>query len=120
MFRKSISLSAAVCAAASFAADIDWPVYLGDSASTHYSRANQITPRNVAKLQVAWTYNSGDGRKDNRSQIQCNPIIVDGVLYGTTPALKLIALNAASGTEIWRFDPFAGGGTSAGVNRGVV
>src|SRR5215211_571096 len=92
VFRKIIILfGAALCAARAYSAEnIDWPVYLGDSASTHYSKANQITPRNVAKLQVAWTYNSGDGRKDNRSQIQCNPIIVDGVLYGTTPALKLI------------------------------
>lgn len=121
MFRKIIiPLGAALCAAASFAADIDWPVYLGDSASAHYSKANQITPRNVARLQVAWTYNSGDRRKDNRSQIQCNPIIVEGVLYGTTPALKLVALDAATGKELWRFDPFAGGGASAGVNRGVV
>jgi quinoprotein glucose dehydrogenase len=104
------------------AADLDWPVYLGDAASTHYSKAKQITPRNVANLQVAWTYHSGDGRKDNRSQIQCNPLVIDGVLYGTTPALKLIALDAATGQELWRFDPFAGnpGGASAGVNRGVV
>jgi len=118
VFRKIIIGS--FSAASLFAANVDWPVYLGDSASTHYSKANQITLRNIEKLQVAWTYHSGDARKDNRSQIQCNPIVVDGVLYGTTPALKLIALNAANGKEIWRFDPFAGGGTSAGVNRGVV
>ena len=121
MFHKVTFLfGAAFCAVTLVGADLDWPVYLGDSASTHYSKANQITIRNVAKLKVAWTYHSGDGRKDNRSQIQCNPIIVDGVLYGTTPALKLIALNAATGKELWRFDPFASGGSPVGVNRGVV
>ncbi len=101
------------------AAGKDWPVYLGDSASSHYSTLRQINARNVQRLETAWAYNSGDGRKDNRSQIQCSPIIVDGVLYGTSPQLKLIALDAATGREKWRFDPFAGA-NSVGVNRGVV
>jgi quinoprotein glucose dehydrogenase len=100
----------------------DWPVYLGDSGSSHYSALKQITPRNVHRLTVAWTYHAGDGRADNRSQIQCNPLIVDGVLYGTTAQLKLVALEAATGKELWRFDPFAdaGGRGGGGVNRGVV
>lgn len=103
-------------------AGADWPVYLGDKASSHYSELKQINKRNVRQLEKAWEYRSGDGRKDNRSQIQCNPIILDGVLYATSPQLKLLALNAGSGKEIWRFDPFAGGGesSSVGVNRGVV
>ena len=44
----------------------------------------------------------------NHSQIQCNPIIVDGVLYGTSPQLKVIALDAATGAERWVFDPQKG------------
>jgi quinoprotein glucose dehydrogenase len=70
---------------------------------------------------VAWTYHSGDARDDNFSQIQCNPLIIDGILYGTTPQLKLVALDAATGHERWRFDPFAGSakGGVVGVNRGV-
>ena len=104
------------------AAEGDWPVYLGDKASTHFSALTQINRRNVGRLEVAWTYRSGDGRKDDRSQIQCNPLVVDGVLYGTSPQLKLLALDAATGRELWRFDPFAdhAGGGSVGVNRGVV
>jgi quinoprotein glucose dehydrogenase len=100
----------------------DWPVALGDRAQRHYSALTQIRPGNVARLQVAWTYHSGDASRENRSQIQCNPIIVEGVLYGTTPRLKLIALDAATGAERWRFDPFAhgSGNNSLGVNRGVV
>lgn len=103
------------------AADSDWPAYLGDKASSHYSTLKQITPRNVAKLEVAWQYNSGGMDRNNRSQIQCNPLIIDGVLYGTTPDLKLFALDAATGREKWRFDPTSiPGVTKGGVNRGLV
>src|SRR5689334_13732286 len=102
------------------AADKNWPSYCGDPGRSHYSTLTQITPANVGKLQIAWTYQSGDARADNRSQIQCNPLIIDGVLYGTSAQLKLFALDAATGKELWRFDPFADsrGGTT-GVNRGV-
>ena len=44
------------------AADEDWPAYLGDSASSHYSELKQINHKNVQQLEVAWTYHSGDGR----------------------------------------------------------
>jgi quinoprotein glucose dehydrogenase len=100
----------------------DWPVYLGDKESSHYSSLKQINRSNVQRLQVAWTYHAGDGRSDNRSQIQCNPLIIHGVMYGTSPQLKLIALDASTGRELWRFDPFADGGSNSalGVNRGVV
>ena len=103
------------------AADIDWPVYLGDKASSQYSELDQITAENVGKLEVVWTYNSGGATEDNRSQIQCNPLIIDGVLYGTNPEIKLFALDAATGSELWRFDPFGGtnGGSSLGKNRGL-
>ena len=104
------------------AADGDWPVYLGDKASTHFSTLKQINRNNVHRLQVAWTYHSGDAREEGRSQIQCNPLVIDGVLYGTSPQLKLLALDAVTGRELWRFDPFAdrAAAGSVGVNRGVV
>ena len=79
------------------AADGDWPVYLGDKASSHFSTLTQINRKNVRRLQVAWTYHCRDAREDDRSQIQCNPLVLDGVLYGTSPQLKLLALDAASG-----------------------
>ncbi|MSU64074.1 MAG: c-type cytochrome [Pedosphaera sp.] len=106
-------------AAVAPAADRDWPAFYGDEGRSHYSTLKQITTRNIERLEAAWTYRSGDGSTNNFSQIQCNPVIVDGVLYGTTPQLKLIALDAASGREQWRFDPFTGG-RATGVNRGVV
>ena len=101
--------------------DTDWPLYLG-SGSSQYSRLGQITRENVAQLEVAWTYHSGDADVDtNRSQMQTSPIVVDGVLYGVSPVTKIFALDAATGARLWQFDPFAagaevrGGGTSRGV-----
>ena len=88
---------------------------------TQSSPLDQITPANVASLKVAWTYHGGDARPD-RSQIQCNPIVVHGVLYATTPGLKVFALDAATGVQKWIFDPSKAGAeaSSLGVNRGVV
>ena len=103
------------------AADSNWGTYLGDKASSHYSTLKQITPRNVAKLEVAWTFRAGGMDTNNRSQIQCNPLVIDGVLFGTTPDLQLFALDAATGRELWRFNPASVKGiTKAGVNRGLV
>ena len=98
----------------------DWPVYQG-LGRNQYSRLHQITPENVGQLEVAWTYDSGGASPDGRSQIQCNPIIVDGVLYASSPALAIFALDASTGQELWRFDPFATGENTSrlGVNRGV-
>ncbi len=103
------------------AADSNWGTYLGDKASSHYSTLKQITPRNVAKLEVAWTFRAGGMDTNNRSQIQCNPLVIDGVLFGTTPDLQLFALDAATGRELWRFNPASVKGiTKGGVNRGLV
>ena len=102
-----------------YGADKDWVNYQGDLNGSQYSKLDQINTKNVQNLEVAWSYHTGDSTK--RSQIQCNPLIIDGVLYGTTPRLKLFALNAATGDEIWRFDPFAKDSvvSSLSVNRGV-
>jgi len=77
----------------------DWPVYGGSAASTHYSTLTQINRSNVKNLQVAWTFDSGE-----TGGLQTNPLIIDGVLYGITPSQKIIALNAATGKLLWKFD----------------
>jgi quinoprotein glucose dehydrogenase len=84
-------------------ADQGWPVYLGDHDNTHFSTLKQINRRNVSRLEVAWVYHCGDAQAD-RTQIQCNPLVVDGVIYATSPRLKALALDAATGRERWRFD----------------
>jgi quinoprotein glucose dehydrogenase len=96
------------------AASQDWPAYLGDKAASHYSTLSQITPDNVGQLSVAWTWSAGDKRPDS-SQIQCNPLEIGGVLYCTSAAMKLVALDAKTGRELWRFVPE----DANGVNRGL-
>jgi quinoprotein glucose dehydrogenase len=83
-----------------------WPVVGGNSMGNKYSSLNQIDTTNVRRLQVAWEYHAGDADTAAHSQIQCNPIIVNGVMYGTSPKLKLFALDAATGKEKWAFVPF--------------
>src|SRR4051812_50176309 len=102
------------------AADRNWAAFSGDSGGTHYSSLTAITAQNVKSLAPAWEYHAGDASRENRSQIQCNPLVIDGVLYGTSPTLKLFALDAATGAERWRFDPFPRrkGGGGGGPNRG--
>jgi quinoprotein glucose dehydrogenase len=98
----------------------DWSHYGGPEDGSRYSSLSQINKENVSRLQVAWTYHTGDATE--RSQIQCQPIVANGILYATTPQLNVFALDAGTGEEHWRFDPFAllGGENSwAGTNRGL-
>ena len=83
-----------------------------------YSPLTQINRENVARLAVAWTYDSHDAFKG--SEMQSNPVVVDGVLYVTTPTLKVVAVDAATGREIWKFDPSGGAPSGARFrHRGV-
>src|SRR5687767_2640719 len=87
--------------ARSQARSVDWPVYGGNTDNTHYSTLSQITPANVSRLQVAWTYKTGD--EFPGSEMQANPIVIDGVLYATSPKMRVFALDAATGHELWSF-----------------
>ncbi|MFA6945913.1 MAG: PQQ-binding-like beta-propeller repeat protein [Pedobacter sp.] len=82
-----------------------WDVYGGGKENMHYSSLNQIDTSNVNDLQVAWVYNTGDADTLRGSQIQVNPVIVNNILYGVSPKLKLFALDAATGKQQWLFDP---------------
>jgi quinoprotein glucose dehydrogenase len=84
----------------------NWPVYGGNTDNTHYSTLDQITPENVRRLQVAWTYETHD--EFQGSEMQANPIVLDGVLYATSPKMRVFALDAATGRELWSFDPSLG------------
>jgi quinoprotein glucose dehydrogenase len=90
----------------------DWPMYGGNAAGNRYSPLTQVNTQTVKHLQLAWTYDTGENNDSTKRgmDIQCQPIVVDGVLYGTTPRHKLFAVNAATGRQIWTFDPFASPG----------
>jgi quinoprotein glucose dehydrogenase len=90
---------------------VDWPVVGNDKGGMRYSPLAQIHRGNVRDLQVAWTFRTGDA---DGTTIECTPLVIDGVMYVTSPKVKILALDAATGHEIWRFDPHADG-----VNRGV-
>ena len=97
----------------------NWPVYGGSEDHTHYTTLSQISPANVKQLKVAWTYDTKDSFTG--SEMQANPIVIDGVMYCTTPKLHVIALNAATGAPIWRFDPNNGAPPASRFrHRGVV
>ena len=101
------------------AQNANWPVYGGTTDNTHYSSLSQITPANVVTLQVAWTYATHDEFKG--SEMQTNPVVIDGVLYGTSPKLRVFALDAATGKELWSFDPnFGKRAPSRFRHRGLV
>ncbi|MDI9337925.1 MAG: PQQ-binding-like beta-propeller repeat protein [Alphaproteobacteria bacterium] len=83
---------------------INWEVYNGTNSGIKYSSLNQVNTTNVTQLEVAWIYKTGDADTIHSSQIQCNPIVVDGILYGVGPAMKLFAIDAQTGKEKWVFD----------------
>lgn len=96
----ALLLAPALAAAGSAPAGRDWPAYLGDAARSHYSTLAQIHRGNVGALRVAWTYDTGE-----KGEFQSNNLVIDGVLYAATPGRHVVALDAASGRERWRFDP---------------
>lgn len=94
-----------------------WPVYGGDAGGQRHSPLDQITPENVDELEVAWTYNTGDlvktggydaaahGNSPISTTFQNTPILVGDTLYICSPFNKVIALDAESGEERWKYDP---------------
>ncbi len=94
-----------------------WENYRGDPGANCYSTLDQINKENVHELQPAWIFHTGDASEGSRSTIECNPVIVDNIIYVTSPQLKLYALDAVTGKEIWMFNPFKEG-EARDVNRG--
>jgi quinoprotein glucose dehydrogenase len=90
-----------------------WPAYAG-AAGARASSLRQITPENVARLQPAWTYRTGelgrDARDGHKLTFEATPLHFDGRLYLSTAYGRVIALDPRTGRERWRFD--------AGVDRG--
>ena len=91
----------------------NWSEYLGGPDRNHYSQLSQINAKNVGQLKVAWQYHTTDS-----GQIQCNPIIINGVLYGMTASAQPFAVDAATGKEIWRKQKQ--GNDPASSSRGLV
>ncbi|HUQ67708.1 MAG TPA: PQQ-binding-like beta-propeller repeat protein [Flavitalea sp.] len=95
----------------------NWKAYRGNDGISAYSGLKQINTGNVSKLRVAWSYRTHDNI--GNSSIECNPLIIDGILYGASPRQKTFALDARTGKQLWLFDPYAGDTVSSGVSRGL-
>ena len=104
--------------------DTDWPKYGGNSGGSRYSELTQINTQNVNQLQVAWSYDTGENNNPDGkgNDIQCQPIVINGILYGTIPRLKLFAADAATGKQLWKVDPFSNPSVKPSFHpvRGVV
>jgi quinoprotein glucose dehydrogenase len=88
-----------------------------------YSSLDQINRENVRRLEPIWTYHTGELEGRPGKTIECTPIVIDGVMYITTGYLRVVALDGATGKELWQFDPlkdhpFPHQPASGGVNRG--
>ena len=89
---------------------VGWDSYLGGGDSSQYSSLDQIDRSNVANLAVAWTYPAGAGQPPH-----FNPLVVNGVMYLVAQRNALVALDAATGKELWR-QPNPGRVSGRGMN----
>ncbi|THD60981.1 pyrroloquinoline quinone-dependent dehydrogenase [Phenylobacterium sp.] len=110
--RKGIWLAGAAAALLAGAATADeWGAYGRDPQGTRFSPLTQINAGNVASLKPAWTFHTGDisdGKAKGggpRSGFETTPLMLDGRLYLTTPFNRVIALDPATGRQLWAFDP---------------
>ncbi len=90
----------------------EWRVYHGDSGGTHSSSLAQINRSNVKDLEPAWIF-----RTETKGTLQCNPLVVHGLVYLVDQRLRVFALHAATGKVRWEFDPHPGE-TRKGICRG--
>ena len=107
---------------------IEWPYYGGDQGAMKYSPIDQINRRNVSSLQTAWTWRTGEKARPDLNvgpgAFEVTPIMIEDVLYFSTPFNRVVALDAASGRELWAYDPkaYEDGPVSSGqgfVHRGI-
>src|SRR5258708_15939739 len=100
-----------VCLMAALISALDaqqWPVHGGDEGGTKYSPLAQINKANVKDLKLAWTWKTGETPladfKTRPGSFEASPLMIDGVLYLSTPYNKVVALDASTGKELWTYD----------------
>lgn len=82
----------------------DWRYFGRTPSGTRHAALDQINPRNVSGLKVAWTYRTGEIPQGREGHV-VSPLHVNGVLYGCTQSSQLFALDADTGKEIWHHNP---------------
>jgi membrane-bound PQQ-dependent dehydrogenase (glucose/quinate/shikimate family) len=91
----------------------EWRYWGASPEGVRFSPLDEIDRANVARLQPAWTYDTGEialgrGKPDFKANFPTTPLVVEGVLYLSTPSSRVIALDPETGKELWVFDPQAG------------
>ena len=82
----------------------EWNAYGRDAGGTRFSPLDQIDTTNVARLRLAWVYRTGDLLRST-GRFEATPLLLEGVLYLSTPLGRVSALDPASGAERWTYDP---------------
>jgi quinoprotein glucose dehydrogenase len=118
-----LAFAGTVSAAESMA--MEWPYYSGDAGSTHYSPLTDINTKNVDRLRPIWTWKTGEAElkqfNARPGPFQNTPLMINGVLYVTTPFHRIVALKAETGAELWAYDPhtYADGPAPFHRHRGI-
>jgi quinoprotein glucose dehydrogenase len=89
----------------------EWTAYGGTQAGQRYSTLDQITPQNVGKLTVAWTFHTGDVRSKKdpvETTYEVTPLKIGSSVYLCTPHDLVFALDAETGQKKWQYDPKVG------------
>jgi quinoprotein glucose dehydrogenase len=114
VFPFTLAAALVVCIAASKSTDrheVEWPFYAGDQGGTHYSTLSDINPENVSRMHIAWTWKTGETPLQQYGtrpgMFENTPLMIDDVLYLSTPYNKVVALNAETGELKWSYDPKA-------------
>lgn len=100
----------------------EWRQYGGDPGASRYSPLDQINRSNVSRLKVAWTHRTEDSMERPATTIECEPIVIDGVMYIQTAQLQTRALKAATGEPLWNFVTTSSGTSrrrAGAISRGV-
>jgi quinoprotein glucose dehydrogenase len=105
-----LGLAAMTAALQAQPAASDWPSYGRDRGAQHYSPLAQITPANVGNLKVAWTHHMlagapppPAGGRGRAISSETTPLVIDGILYLGSPAGRIVALDGATGRELWSY-----------------
>src|SRR5580693_1539829 len=112
-----VCLAASGKAAEAKASPGDWPSYNHDMASTRYSSLTQINAKNAATLKSAWTFSlkgEGPAPRFGGGGSEATPIVVNGIMYLTASA-RVVALEAATGKEVWSYTVTNGRPSTRGV-----
>ncbi|OLC80153.1 MAG: hypothetical protein AUH72_12770 [Acidobacteria bacterium 13_1_40CM_4_65_8] len=105
----ALLVAAAFVSLAPDAPMVEWPSYGGDPGGTKYSPLTDVNTSNVSRLGVAWEWKTGEkalaqfGTRPGNFQV--TPLMIDNVLYFSTPYNRVVALNADTGAELWSYDP---------------